>query len=252
MDMFMPVMDGVEAASKIAALNTGTPIIATTANVMENEPDKYKKTGISSYLEKPFTSQQLWNCLLKYLKPAGVSVEEKEDEARDSGTLLKKLKTTFVRDNREKFAEINTAITAGDLKLAHRLAHTLKGNADLIKEPGLRNAAEDMEKTLNEGKIPSAGQMGALESELTPVLEKLKSLPDESVSAVGQNNPDREQALALFEQLKIMVENMNPESVNLLDKIRDLPGTGELVYQIENYDFHSASLTLEELKKDWL
>ncbi|MDR2964324.1 MAG: response regulator, partial [Treponema sp.] len=37
MDMFMPVMDGMEAASKIMAMNTGTPIVAMTANVMVSE-----------------------------------------------------------------------------------------------------------------------------------------------------------------------------------------------------------------------
>jgi CheY-like chemotaxis protein/two-component sensor histidine kinase len=69
MDMFMPVMDGMEAASKIIALNTGTPIVAMTANVMVSELEKYKRHGMPDCLGKPFTSQELWHILLKYLVP---------------------------------------------------------------------------------------------------------------------------------------------------------------------------------------
>ncbi|MDR2558741.1 MAG: response regulator [Oscillospiraceae bacterium] len=60
MDMFMPVMDGMEAAQKIADLKTGTPIIALTANVMTSELEKYTKLGMPDCLGKPFTSQELW------------------------------------------------------------------------------------------------------------------------------------------------------------------------------------------------
>ena len=69
MDIFMPVMDGIAAASKITELNTGTPIIAVTANMMTSELENYKEHGMIDYLGKPFTSQDLWRVLLKYLTP---------------------------------------------------------------------------------------------------------------------------------------------------------------------------------------
>ena len=68
MDMFMPVMDGMEAASKILALNTGIPIVAMTANAMADDLEKYKENGMPDCLGKPFTSQELWRILRKYLK----------------------------------------------------------------------------------------------------------------------------------------------------------------------------------------
>ena len=67
MDMFMPVMDGLEAASKIMELNTGTPIVAMTANVMASELETYRRHGMPDCLGKPFTSQELWHILLKHL-----------------------------------------------------------------------------------------------------------------------------------------------------------------------------------------
>ena len=69
MDMFMPVMDGMEAAMQIMELRTSTPIAAMTANIMTSELEKYKKHGMPDCLGKPFTSQELWRVLLKYLKP---------------------------------------------------------------------------------------------------------------------------------------------------------------------------------------
>jgi len=71
MDMRMPVMDGIEAAEKILELNTGVPIVAMTANIMSNEKDLYVKSGMSDCLGKPFTSQELWHCLMRYFTPKG-------------------------------------------------------------------------------------------------------------------------------------------------------------------------------------
>jgi len=46
-----------------------------------------------------------------------------------------------------------------------------------------------------------------------------------------------------------MLENINPECVNLLDEIRAIPGAEELARQIEDYDFEAAAQTLEILTK---
>ncbi|MCL2048903.1 MAG: ATP-binding protein [Defluviitaleaceae bacterium] len=69
MDMYMPVMDGFEAASIITELNTGTPIVAMTANMLAGDLDNYKNHGMPDYIGKPFTPQELWNVLLKWLAP---------------------------------------------------------------------------------------------------------------------------------------------------------------------------------------
>jgi len=69
MDIHMPVMDGLEAASRILALNTGIPIAAITANIMPNDLEVYKMNGMHDCVGKPFSSQELWRCLGKYFKP---------------------------------------------------------------------------------------------------------------------------------------------------------------------------------------
>ena len=67
MDIHMPVMDGIEATKKILELNTGVPIIAMTANIMSHDINIYKDKGMVDHLGKPFSSQDLWHILVKYL-----------------------------------------------------------------------------------------------------------------------------------------------------------------------------------------
>jgi CheY-like chemotaxis protein len=67
MDIHMPVMDGIEATTKILALGVTTPIIAVTADVMSDSLELYKQIGISDVVAKPFKAQELWGCLTKYI-----------------------------------------------------------------------------------------------------------------------------------------------------------------------------------------
>jgi signal transduction histidine kinase/CheY-like chemotaxis protein len=57
MDIFMPVMDGVEAARQIKALyapGTCPPIVALTANAFAEDRQHYLEMGLDDYLAKPF------------------------------------------------------------------------------------------------------------------------------------------------------------------------------------------------------
>ena len=69
MDIHMPEMDGKEAATIINGLGIGVPIIAMTAETVLNADDKpYAEFGMVGYLGKPFSTQELWKCLLTFLK----------------------------------------------------------------------------------------------------------------------------------------------------------------------------------------
>jgi len=183
MDMFMPVMDGMEASSKIIDLKTGTPIIAMTANVMLNEMEKYKKNGISGCLSKPFSTQELWSILSDYLTPAAAPVVNELDKMQDE--LKVKLQTYFVNNYQTLYKKITDAILTKDKVLAHRLVHTLKGNAGQLEEINLKKIAAEVEGYLKDGTIPVPEEkMDLLKKELNLVLEKLKPLLCESMWGV--------------------------------------------------------------------
>ncbi|MDR2580464.1 MAG: transporter substrate-binding domain-containing protein [Fibromonadaceae bacterium] len=247
MDMFMPVMDGMEAAAKIIAMNTGAPVVAMTANVMVNELEEYKRNGMPDCLGKPFTTQELWQLLLKYLKP--VSTELLCGNIDDDDMEQQKImQLNFYKSNQAVHTEIAEAAAAGDTKLAHRLAHTLKGSAGLLGKTDLRNAASEVEALLRDGTASVwDNRMNVLKTELMRALEEYKPLLNK-ISKQERPVLDTEQTLALFEKLGPMLEKVNPECVDLLDSIRAVPGAEELAQQIENYNFKAAAKTLAELK----
>lgn len=65
MDIMMPVMDGLEATAQIRKYekeNSGkkhTPIIAITANTLDNDRDKCIAIGMDEYMAKPFDMNRL-------------------------------------------------------------------------------------------------------------------------------------------------------------------------------------------------
>jgi len=69
MDLQMPVMDGLEATTKIRALPAAKslPIIAITANAMEEDKDKGFACGMDDYLTKPIDPVKLLHALTTWL-----------------------------------------------------------------------------------------------------------------------------------------------------------------------------------------
>lgn len=68
MDMQMPVMDGIEATKRIIETGSKTPIIALTANVMQEHVDLCLKAGMQGLIPKPFKQENLIKELDKHLK----------------------------------------------------------------------------------------------------------------------------------------------------------------------------------------
>ena len=190
MDIYMPVMDGLEASAKIIELNAGVPIVAMTANVMANDRDLYSLNGMHECLGKPFTSHELWGCLLKYLSPLNVepakvysgagkeSAHENtmnlNDVLEDDKDFLKTLKFTFYKNNLNKFDEIIKLLEGNDIVNAHMAAHSLKSNAGQLRFTSLQSAAADVEQKLKDGKnFTTVESMKLLKTELDLAVSQL-------------------------------------------------------------------------------
>ncbi|MDX2368170.1 MAG: ATP-binding protein [Colwellia sp.] len=70
MDIQMPLMDGLTAASVIRndLLLTELPIIAMTAHAMKGDEEKSRQAGMNMHLTKPISPELLYDMLTKYLK----------------------------------------------------------------------------------------------------------------------------------------------------------------------------------------
>jgi HPt (histidine-containing phosphotransfer) domain-containing protein len=131
----------------------------------------YKAHGMEDCVGKPFTSQDLWHCLLKFFKPVGeenVQKENKNDNGIDE-ELYQELRLEFVKEYQTVCADIADAVTSGDTKQAHRLAHTLKANAGMLGKIRLQEVAAEVEHQISEGVDVN---LNLLESELKVVLEE--------------------------------------------------------------------------------
>ncbi|AZQ61107.1 response regulator [Flammeovirga pectinis] len=69
LDINMPVMDGMECAQKIRALDDSSknsvPIVAITGNAKNYSMDDFKAVGINEYLPKPLNFDNLVNVVNK-------------------------------------------------------------------------------------------------------------------------------------------------------------------------------------------
>jgi len=218
MDIHMPIMDGLDAASKITALGVKTPIVALTANVMSNDIKYYKLNGMSDTIGKPFTTQDLWKCLVKYIPVENYSIIDKRRQSAEEDIAHKKRLSSFVKDNQTVYDEFIEALNTNEVKLAHRITHTLKSNAGQIGEKTLQKAAAAVEAMLSEGKnLLNDVHLKNLETEIKQVLEKLEPLlaEDDKNNIVKTN--DAQKILEIIDRLEPMLLNRNPDCEDMIN-----------------------------------
>jgi len=252
MDIHMPIMDGLEASEKIHEVDPKIPIIALTANIMAHDRETYNQSKMVGYVGKPFTSQELWRCLMKYFTPIQWNTEDTVKQAHDEEKLTQKLISGFVDRNKDMYAEIVKALTEEDIKLAHRLVHTLKSNAGQLKKKLLQQAAQVIEDALKDGENNATPQQwSSLKSELEEVLRELiplaKKVNEQSVQSESLN---KAAANELLLKVKPLLEDNNPECLDYVEDLKKIPGTEELITQIDNFDFQLAAEALEKLQKE--
>lgn len=130
MDMQMPVLDGYETTRKIRA-NSGwshIPVIAITANALSYDRDKCLACGCSSYLAKPFKTNEL---------VAEIKAQLKTDFVRKSGfdpysnELINQLLPEFIEILAEMLEELHDAIENRDMQSIQQQSHAIKGTAGM-------------------------------------------------------------------------------------------------------------------------
>ena len=77
MDLQMPEMDGYDATHHIRKIeaHVDTPIIALTASALVEERERAFKAGVTDYLTKPFSPNELYNKIIRYVQVNGEAPE---------------------------------------------------------------------------------------------------------------------------------------------------------------------------------
>jgi CheY-like chemotaxis protein len=253
MDIHMPEMDGLEASRKLMEIGCQTPIVALTANIMTTDRETYFDSGMRDCLSKPFVAHELWSCLLKFLKPISMMPIKMDIDDADEEEQRLELITAFVKSNQTTLSDIKSALESGDIKLAHRLAHTLKSVAGIVGMTALTQAAFVVEQALSAGNAQFLQeQLSTLEDTLNSALAELTPIADSHTGKSREKNKgkilDKESSLELLENLDSMLAADNFDSLNFLNNLSMIPGTEKLAEQIENMKFKEAREILAEIK----
>jgi HPt (histidine-containing phosphotransfer) domain-containing protein len=208
----------------------------------------YKERGMNDCLGKPFSAQELWRCLVKYFEPISWQEDDQTQRVKTENELQRKLINTFVKNNTHKFEEIKETISKGDIKTAHRLAHTLKGNAGQLNKILLQRAAKEVESLLKDGEnLVTPALMNSLEIELAAVLAELTPLAD--IVVMGDvDYMNAEAATRLLDKLTPIISDSDPECLSYIDELRRIKESGELIRLLDDFDFKAAAAELVTLR----
>ncbi|OGT20396.1 MAG: hypothetical protein A2V90_09090 [Gammaproteobacteria bacterium RBG_16_57_12] len=289
MDIQMPVMDGYEATRAIRKISRldNLPIIAMTANAMASDRDKCLRAGMNDHVAKPIDPDLLFRALTTWIAPgdrtarvprapAAPPVTELENVLPGSlpgldlvvglksvggnSRLLRKLLVEFFRDHAGDAQIIHQALERGDLPLAQRIAHTLKGISGSIGAMDLHSAARALDTALKTGTANSDPDLlAALESTFSSLMSGLTILTEhkavETTQALPSMPPDFEAVSRLVDELADLLAEMSPDAVEKAEALHNQIGAGGtreladvLLKQLAGFRFDDASRTLMRLK----
>jgi two-component system sensor histidine kinase/response regulator len=214
MDMQMPVMDGVTATRELRKQERleHLPIVAMTANAMEQDRRKCMDAGMCDFLVKPIDPKDMWTILVRWVRPrraasvaASASVLARSQPAAIQGSSspandglphgIAGLDTTlgltrmmgkkplylamlrrYAVGQQDVVRDIRQALAAGDTTTAERLAHTTKAVSGNVGATLIQERATALESALRQGQ-------GAQEAE--PLLAGLEAPMSELLAALG-------------------------------------------------------------------
>ncbi len=197
MDIQMPEMDGYEATINIrntANPNQETPIVALTASAMLSRKDKAFHVGMSDYVSKPFTPEQILPVLERHLGAKNLGLNQAAQEvvndlpatadAADakqgaSGLDLEQLKELYGDDHeyaydmfdafkekmRDEYPQLAVLFQEKNWEALSKLAHKLKPAFPMV---GLTALETDFHQLEEESKAGVSAQ------ELEPIINRIE------------------------------------------------------------------------------
>jgi HPt (histidine-containing phosphotransfer) domain-containing protein len=258
-----------------------------TANVLAGDREKCLAAGMDDHVAKPIEPNELFGTLVKWIAPqdpgsapqpdsqtsletdaaqtlptelAGIDVAAGLKRLGGNQKLFRKLLVEFLQDHRADAGAIQAALENGDLELAQRIAHTLKGVSGSIGAGALHAAAEALDAALKQGPLETDDDLlSRLEEELMMVMQGLEVLSASSekvdIAPVETVAVDFEAVSALLDDLQSLLEEMDPESEEKVSALKAQYGSGAhqdllqtLSKQVDDFEFEAALQTLESIR----
>ncbi|MBK8815315.1 MAG: EAL domain-containing protein [Methylococcaceae bacterium] len=238
MDCHMPGMDGFESAAKIREREKEfslqhVPIIALTADVQKGVIEQCTDAGMDDYLSKPYTRNQLFQTLQKWLSPYSATTEKsvpnaKEQEATelldqqaldnlrglttpDGESLLDKAIGLFLESVHEEVVALKTACDNKDANKLMTISHNFKSSCGNLGAKALATKAAILE---------SIGRQGSTEGADSILAELLDELP----GVITALNKEKSDYISSSVNIAEDVATEKTETKNKILLIDDEPG----------------------------
>jgi len=278
MDHMMPVMDGIEATSKIRDLGYHHPVVALTANAVTGQEEVFLTSGFDGFISKPIDMRQLNAALKRFVRdkqPPEVVKAARQKAGSHANDICgapeqlpaqSQLHKFFVNDANKAIATleellgVSDAYTQEDVKLFTTSVHAMKSALANIGESELSSFAARLEHagrnsdtdTLTTETPDFLSRLRALVKSLTP--------PEQTAYASETSNGDisylRERMLTVKEACKTYDKRTIKEIINELTPKAWPHQTKQLLdtmsEQLLNGDFDKVSLTAEMITESGL
>lgn len=183
MDCSMPVMDGLEAArairgDKSGQIDAAIPIVALTALATDDDPERCLAAGMNEFVGKPVDRERLLAAIERSL---GSEHSRATRTGLEAGPEQNDWDTGFMDGLIDRFLqrlpavqkEFQAALERDDRAELQRLAHRLRGAADLFNARSLSARAGKLEKLAQSG---SAGGIREAASRLLDEMGKVSMI----------------------------------------------------------------------------
>jgi len=289
MDVYMPVMDGLDATRAIRRLpgRETTPIVAMTANVFAEDRQRCLDAGMNDHVAKPIDPDNMFATLLRWLPkwegardaavpvlPAAAGVDAEAaflrgipglDVAFGLRTLRGRIASyvrllrLYARAHGDDMARLRERCAAGDNTAAHLIAHSLKGASAMLGATRVRDLASELEQALREQHAADAVERlaAAADAALQPLIAGILTVLHSDEEAEG-GAADRQQIEAALSRLESLLAADDIEASaafrDALPLLRKALGAAadELGQQIGSFDFPAALACLRAVRSDWL
>jgi len=260
MDMQMPLMDGVTATLEIKKDGRfkDLPIVAMTANAMQQDKERCIEAGMVDHVAKPIDPDELFHALLKWIKPhhiateTGVSVNSQKQvvapkhDATVAATLpvidgldvelgmrrvLSKVPLylsmlrKYITNQENTTIELRTALDAEDRTTAERIAHSAKGVSGNIGASGLQAMAAEIEEMVRNGVARDAIEAKIVpfaQAQSTMIAALKAAVPPDQISTTTLTAFDASKATEVMSQLCSLLAEDDSEASDVLDDNLDL------------------------------
>jgi CheY-like chemotaxis protein len=265
MDIQMPILDGYEATKQIRKMGIDLPIIALSANAMQQNKVESLAVGMNDHLTKPINIEVLFETLLKYIPIKTTAINKNSENKEINKESLHHVNTNigmnFMSNNKELYYKVinsfiekysDISIDSLDTKELEIFMHSIKSTSANIGAIELSKIAQKLETTQDNSLFKEFFE------QLQLVLLELKTIQHNDTKDTSKPMIKGKDRDLLFQSLYDALQTNRPKKcadiIEELNKYTLLKEDYEIFVEIkksiEKYNFKDAVVTIEKIVKN--